>query len=307
MPLALAVVWANLLIFNISNQRSETAVEEDKINKPHRPLPSGRITCTAARRLLLALVPLVLLLGWATGTQEETLLLYAATWMYNDLGASDESWIGRNTMIAVGYGLYSCAGLRIMIGPEHELIPAGYQWLLAVTAVMLSTQHICDIKDVAGDRDRGRKSAPIVLGDELVRWSVAVPIVVSSVACPALFDLSLTWYVPTLAIGLLVASRTLLCRDLKADKLTWKLWALWTCSLFALPLMKNPDAVVEAWGCVKGMACMDGECSDALNIAAVSGVAVAVEGRRLLGKMGQWRENATGVVPELRVKGILVA
>lgn len=244
-PLALAVVWTNLLIFDISNQRSPVAVEEDKINKPHRPIPSGRITCDEARRLLLVLLPLVLGLGWLMGVWEESLLLAAATWLYNDLGGSDENWILRNFLIAVGYGLYSSAALRVMVGPGQEVTVAGINWVLLITLVMFTTQHICDIKDAEGDRLRGRHSAPIVLGDEFVRWSVAVPVMVSSIACPLFFGLGLLACFVTLAMGSLVASRTLAYRDLKADKLTWKLWALWTCSLFALPLVKNPYASLE--------------------------------------------------------------
>jgi 4-hydroxybenzoate polyprenyltransferase len=243
-PLALPIIWTNLLIFNISNQRSPVAVEEDKINKPQRPLPSGRITCDGARRLLLVLLPLVLALGWLLGVWEECLLLTAATWMYNDLGGSDENWMLRNLLIAAGYGLYSSAALRVMVGSGHGLTATGTQWVLLVTLVMFTTQHICDIKDAEGDRVRGRRSAPIVLGDEVVRWSVAIPIMVSSVGCPLFFGLGVASYIFTLAMGGLVAYRTLACRDVKSDKLTWKLWALWTCSLFALPLVKNPFASV---------------------------------------------------------------
>jgi 4-hydroxybenzoate polyprenyltransferase len=245
MPLALAVVWVNLLIFDISNQRSPVAVEEDKINKPHRPLPSGRVTCKGARRLLLVLLPVALAFGWVMGVWEESLLLAAATWLYNDLGGSDENWILRNLLIAIGYGLYSSAALRVMVGSAHQLTTMGVHWVLLITLVMFTTQHICDIKDAEGDRIRGRRSAPIVLGDGWVRWSVAVPVVVSSISCPLFFGLGLPAYLFTLAMGGFVAFRTLAYRDLKSDKLTWKLWALWTCSLFALPLVKNPFASLE--------------------------------------------------------------
>lgn len=140
-----------------------------------------------------------------------------------------------------------------------------------------------------------------------MRWSAAVPIVLSSIACPAFFSLGLLWYSSTLTLSVLVAMCTLVYRELEANKVTWKLWTLWTCSLFALPLMENPEVLVRVWSTVKGLVCMGEDCSDALNIAAVSGVAIAVEGRRLVGQMGQWRENATMVVPELRVEDVLVA
>jgi hypothetical protein len=138
-----------------------------------------------------------------------------------------------------------------------------------------------------------------VLGDEVVRWSVAVPIVLSSVACPAFFGLPLVGYVPTLGLGVLVAGRTLRCRSLEADKLTWKLWALWTCSLFALPLMKNPDVFVQVGMGLKGLVCGDGDCASTVSLGGISGVAVVVEGRRVLARMGESADNGTLGLPQL--------
>ncbi|KAF2265763.1 hypothetical protein CC78DRAFT_552773 [Lojkania enalia] len=246
-PSALLIVWSNLLVFDISNQRLPSAVEEDKVNKPHRPLPSGRITSEATRRLLLFGIPFVLALGWYFSCWQETLLLNTAIWMYNDLGGCDEDWVLRNLLIAVGYGLYSSAALRVLAGPDYAISEKGFQWVVLVTLVMFVTQHICDIKDVEGDRLRGRKSAPIMLGDKLVRWSVAVPIILCSVACPMFFGVGVLGYALTLPMGMLVAGRTMAFRDLRADKLTWKLWALWTCGLFVLPLVKQPAVLEQAW------------------------------------------------------------
>ena len=231
-------------------------------------------------------------IGWAAEVQEETQLLIGFTWMYNDLGGSDEHWVLRNALIALGYGLFSSAALRIMAGPSHKLTPTGFHWICLITVVMFVTQHICDIKDAKGDKLRGRKSAPIVLGDECVRWSVAVPILFCSVWCAWFLELGLRSHMSILAMGGLVAFRILVYRDLKSDKLTWKLWALWTCGLFALPLLNNPEVFVRAWSEakifiweVRCMLCTGNECSTALNLAAVSGVASLIEGKRVIGRL----------------------
>lgn len=246
------------------------------------------------------------MIGWILGCWQETLLLFTATWMYNDLGGCDEDWILRNFLIALGYGLYSSAALRVMVGSEHQITPTGFQWVALVTLVMFTTQHICDIKDAEGDRTRGRRSAPIVLGDDAVRWSVAVPVLLSSVACPAFFGLGLISYGLTMGTGSIVAGRTLMMRDLRSDKLTWKLWALWTCGLFALPLTANSAAILKTYEALRGIVCFGGECEGALNLAAVSGVAVVVQGRRFY-KLGGW-ENSTvnETVPRIVVEGVVV-
>ncbi|KAF2019986.1 hypothetical protein BU24DRAFT_387164 [Aaosphaeria arxii CBS 175.79] len=307
LPAALMIVWANLLIFDISNQRSPAAVEEDKINKPHRPLPSGRISIDATRRLLLVGIPVVLALSWSMGCWQEALLLFTATWMYNDLQGCDEDWILRNFLIAVGYGLFSSAALRVMTGPEHAITTKGLQWIALVTMVMFVTQHICDIKDAEGDRSRGRRSAPIVLGDELVRLSVALPIIICSIVCPAFFGLGIGSYTATVGLGGLVAGRTWMLRDLKSDKLTWKLWALWTVMLFALPLLKNPQVLASIFLTLLAKVCPTGNCAKSLNLVAVSSVALVVGGRKAYVQAGwsAFGAAANSTIPEIQIEGVM--
>jgi len=203
--------------------------------------------------------------------------------MYNDLKGCDEDCIIRNLLIAIGYGLYSSAALRVATGSAHTINSKGFAWIGMITLVMFITQHICDLKDQEGDKLRGRRSIPIVLGDELARWSVAVPIMICSIICPFFFGLGVMSYVSTLSIGFLVAFRTVRYRDLKADKVTWKLWAFWTVWLFGLPLARDPGCLVEAYKAARSLVCSGEDCSGSLNLVAVSGMALLVESRRLYG------------------------
>lgn len=309
-PRSLLLTWTNLLIFNISNQRTPSSVEEDALNKPHRPIPSGRISIDSARRVNLILVPVVSALSWLAGVGTHTPILLALQWMYNDLQGCDEGVLLRNSLIAGGYGMYSYIGLDILIGSEHSLNSKGYVWLAVVTLIMLATQHICDIKDAPGDALRGRRSAPIVLGDALCRWSVALPIMLCSIACPAFFALGPLSYTFTVAFGAVVAGRTLFLRDLAADKATWKLWAVWTCSLFVLPLVARVGdaAVVDArvvWEVLVNYACAGQDCAEKLNVLAAAVVAMAVKGST--GNRFAWmgagkRSMAEVVVPSIHVE-----
>jgi 4-hydroxybenzoate polyprenyltransferase len=270
-PPALAVIWLNLLVFNIANQRSPSAVQEDRINKPHRPIPSGRISSEQAQQLLFVLLPITLVLGYGVGVWKETILLSVFQHLYNDLHGCDGNFLVRNALIASGYALYSAISFEMLVAPGYSPKPEGWQWIAVVTAVMFTTQHICDIKDAEGDRTRGRRSAPIVLGDVVVRWSVAVPVMLCSVSCPVFFDLGVPSYVLTTGLGGLVAGRTLVLKDLESDRLTWKVWAVWTCSLFVLPVIKNPEVLRGVLKGVIRLWCPGEECNGALSIAAFLG------------------------------------
>jgi 4-hydroxybenzoate polyprenyltransferase len=227
-------------VFVLANQRLPDAVTEDALNKPWRPIPAGRITMARARRLLIVAVPLSYGAVCVLGGKEETLLLYGLTWMYNDLGGSDEHYAVRNGIIAVAYGLYSAGAMRVASGfGEHDLHGHTYAWLAIIVAVIFTTMQVQDLKDQEGDRARGRSTAPIDFGDNAARWMVAVPVLAWSVLCPAYWALGALVYGVTAGLGLTVSLRVLLLRNFAADVLTWKLWALWLSALYSLPLVRD--------------------------------------------------------------------
>lgn len=249
-PLVLLYNWANLLIFDLANQRLPEAVEEDAWNKPWRPLPSGRITVPQTRRLLLASLPVVLVINWSLGVWEETALLFALTWMYNDLKGGEEDFIVRNLIIGFAFGLYNGGALRIACGINDCITASGYSWVVLISCVIFTTMQVQDLKDLAGDKARGRRSAPLVLGDAASRWTIAVPVVVWSVVCPLFLRVGPLGYLVTFALGAVIVARIFIWRNIDADRKTWKLWTAWTALLYLLPVIKSPLAFskfIESW------------------------------------------------------------
>ena len=147
--------------------------------------------------------------------------------------------------------------------------------------MIFTTEHICDLKDQEGDRARGRQSAPIVLGDAVTRWMIAGPVLFWSFACPAFFGLGSWGYVVPVNVGALVAIRTVVLRKTEDDKVTWKLWALWTAVLFALPLVKDHSVLTEGMAWIMQRMCVGSSCPDSLNLVGVSSIAVAVKSKKL--------------------------
>lgn len=265
--------WTNLLLFDLANQRNAGA--EDKLNKPWRPIPSGRISGAQMRHWLLAALPLILAFNyWGLDTGLESCMLAVLTWMYNDLGAGDENWVIRNGVIAAAFGVYNLGSMRVAastaarlsLAPAARSAPAplqqnhlidymmrgsavggdspttsahistlGYAWAAAISGVILTTMHIQDLKDVVGDRARGRKTAPITLGRYLTSLTIAVPVLLWSVICAWLWVSSVPMAAATLALGAIVAIRCLIFEDKKKDRRTWQLWCLWTAVLYLLP------------------------------------------------------------------------
>ena len=196
------------------------------------------MTSLQMRRVLLAALPAILATNYALGAWQETALLFGLTWMYNDLGGGDENFILRNLIIGLAFGLYNGGSLRIASGANHPVSAIGLRWVAMVSMVIFSTMHIQDLKDVAGDQARNRRSAPLVLGDSVVRLTIAVPVLVWSVLCPLYLGVDLLGFALPITLGSWVAFRTLWMRGKEADCRSWCIWAGWLVCLYGLPLVK---------------------------------------------------------------------
>ena len=239
--LALLFNWANLLVFDLANQGQEEAFLEDNINKPWRPIPTGRITVAQTRRLLMWSLPAVLAINWYLGGWIETSLLFHLTWMYNHLGGGEENFFVRNIIIAFAFGLYNFGSLQIANGLDNEVTETGFQWTILISCVILTTMHIQDMKDQVGDALRGRRTCPLVIGDLAARWTIAVPVAIWSVVCPWFFGTGINGYLIPCGLGSFIILRILLLNDKRHDRNTWKLWTAWTALLYLLPVIAEPS------------------------------------------------------------------
>lgn len=108
-------IWLHLLQFNVSNQCLST--EEDKRNKPSRPVASGRICLRDALVLRWTLASLCFLTSLAYSTQlvYVSTVLIALTIIYNELQMHATHWALRNILNALGYAAFE-AGATLVAG-----------------------------------------------------------------------------------------------------------------------------------------------------------------------------------------------
>ncbi|MCJ1456492.1 hypothetical protein MMC28_006853 [Mycoblastus sanguinarius] len=233
-------VWIHLLFFNIQNHGQPGAAEEDDLNKPWRPIPSGRLTSTDAKYLLLALYIIVPVLGLSKHTLPQSLGLILFGSMYNLFGGADKNFFIRNLLNATGISCF-CSGATIIAstGTHVSLNSTAYMWFLVIAIVIFTTMQVQDMEDQAGDGQRQRYTLPLVLGDGPARWTIAVPVVFWSFVCPFFFDLGAIGFVVPVLAGTVVAFRTVTVRTLVGDKQSFRIWNLWMVILFLLPCVKS--------------------------------------------------------------------
>ena len=234
-PSVLIFNWSNLLIFDLANQRSPESVEEDKINKPWRPIPQQMITCDQTRRLTLLCIPCVFILNLFLGVSNETAALYTLTWLYNDLRGGDELFV-RDGIIAIAFAFYNVGSLRVAMGDDALITEQGYIWTAIISGVIFTTMNIQDLRDEEGDRVRGRLTVTLAFGSANTRKLLSCFILFWSLVCSLFWSQSLWVILLPLSLGIHIVQRLVYRNGRVEDTKTWRLWCLWTAILYMLPL-----------------------------------------------------------------------
>ncbi|WP_031055880.1 UbiA family prenyltransferase [Streptomyces ochraceiscleroticus] len=231
---AVAVVAAGALYFwlfvyehSLANQI--VGVEEDRVNKPARPLVTGQSSVRGARLRLAAVRILFPLYGYCLGVLEWALLWQLLSLLHNGYGWS-RHWLGRNLYVGIGIVAQLPAAWEIATG----LTPYAWRWIatLAITASLLIS--VQDLRDMAGDRAVHRSTMPIVLGERRTRILLCVGFAVGPAAIHHFLMAPAGthwWTVATDVLlggwSLLLAARVALLRGPENDQRTYRLVEQW--------------------------------------------------------------------------------
>ncbi|CAI0655591.1 unnamed protein product, partial [Colletotrichum noveboracense] len=183
--------------------------------------------------------------NYVLGVWSEGVLILILTWLYNDLHGGDT--LARDAIIAVAYFLFNTASLKIAIGDVaaaaatasdggNSITREGYLWAGIISAVILTTMQVQDLKDQAGDAGRGRNTIPLFFGDFASRASLAVLVPAWSCVCVYFWGIRSWGVLLPVVSGALVVVGVLRTRTPETDARAWRLWCLWTVCLYSLPL-----------------------------------------------------------------------
>jgi 4-hydroxybenzoate polyprenyltransferase len=172
---------------NALNQIYDLAI--DRVNKPKRPLPSGRLTTTEAWRFTVISYALSLVLAWlvAPGGRHEcfwlVLVAVICTLVYSvPPPRTKRLGIWANVTIAIPRGtLLKVAGwssVKTIAGLEPWYIGAIFGlFLLGATTTK-------DFADMEGDRQGGCRTLPIQFGVRRAAWMISPSFVVPFLMIP---------------------------------------------------------------------------------------------------------------------------
>lgn len=156
---------------NTLNQIHDLA--QDRLNKPERPIPSGRIGTTVAGHLAWAEYACAIAIAACLGPWTAALFAAAGilTWIYSAPPLrSRNSWWGGLLTIAVARGLLLKLAGWSALGSLSDPDP----WFLGLVAAsfLLGAAASKDFSDMAGDRAAGVSSLPIRFGPRRAAWLI---------------------------------------------------------------------------------------------------------------------------------------
>jgi 4-hydroxybenzoate polyprenyltransferase len=101
----LVPLWVLIHLFLSDVDNQSLSFDEDLINKPWRPLPSGRLTISTAESLSMAMNLICVLVSWLLGGQElmiPSAVFCGLVYSYNHL-LLNSHYIWKNIMNGFGY------------------------------------------------------------------------------------------------------------------------------------------------------------------------------------------------------------
>ncbi|KAG1835349.1 UbiA prenyltransferase family [Suillus subalutaceus] len=229
---ALCWLWFHLFQFNVSNQ--SYSAHEDVLNKPWRPVASGRISVKDSRTLRWGLMFFCLglsslfSLNVVITSGVSTVLLV----MYDDFHLSYHP-IFKNLCNAGGYVTYEL-GCLLILSRESSLDGTSIKALSCSALVIILTVHAQDFADVNGDCRAGRRTLPIITPEgSRIYMLCALPLF--SFALASFWSFGPLSTVLFVSMGSWVGIRYFLFRDEICDQSTYRLYNIWLVGVHLLP------------------------------------------------------------------------
>ena len=237
-PAMLLWGWSHLLFFNISNQRHECAITEDRLNKPWRPLATNRVSPGQASWALCLMCPVIMIIWLSLGGLAPGCIIVALTLLYNDCGGASNPWV-KNLLNGPAIVSFHVGPLEVATG--RSIFPAAGNgeataWLLILAAAVATTSHAQDFRDVDGDKAAGRETLLISIGDLNARMLAAFGIAGWTLVACRFWGVG--WAGGSLVViaGVVVAGNMFWDKTRAGDALTWKIFPFWMLGLFLLPV-----------------------------------------------------------------------
>lgn len=239
LPFLTSLSYAVLYIYTFCMGNQIDGVEEDRLNKPYRPLVTGLVTVRATYIRFYVYNIVYACYGLILGTFWFSLAWIAVSYYLNLYGGSNH-WATKN-LVGMTLGTFILFNVQWQIAlPPGASISSNLQiYFFLMSAWAGAALPIQDLRDVEGDLKGGRKTLPIVVGDYKARVLLCIHYLLF---LPAIFLCAmltidspqevfttvtdLIIFIVQLLVHWTVAIRLLLFRSPEADHKTYHVYVL---------------------------------------------------------------------------------
>ncbi|KAJ5203203.1 hypothetical protein N7449_005282 [Penicillium cf. viridicatum] len=168
--------------FDIINQTM--SVDEDRINKPYRPIPAGLLSLKQAKvRLFLSVCLSPLIIGALAGPWAAFWIICWIAWVtFCYVWPKANNWFFRNAFSALGH-IFLLRLMNEIVYSHFPIVNTRFDLDVVNAALAMVTVHVQEFHDVEGDRKSGRRTLPLLLSEKgvvVLRQVTATIFIISS-------------------------------------------------------------------------------------------------------------------------------
>jgi 4-hydroxybenzoate polyprenyltransferase len=184
---AIAGITGSLLNAASNSINQYYDLEIDRINKPERPIPSGKISGAKAMAFAWVLYAICIILGFLVSRAYLVVVIITAlfTWGYSAPPIRfKNNGILANIAMAVPRGFLMIVGGWVAVRPDAWASPT--PWLIGLTIFLfvVGAASTKDFADVKGDKAGGANTVVVVYGIRKAAWIVAPFLVIPYLVLP---------------------------------------------------------------------------------------------------------------------------
>lgn len=167
-PLFVAITYACLYIYTFCISNQIAGIEEDRLNKPYRPLPTGLVTIEETRIRLVVYSLFYLLVAYFLQIFWYSLAWVVVSLCLNLYGWSNH-WVSKN-LLGMSLGTFILFNVQWKIAQPFQVIGTNTEIYFTFMSLWAGfALPLQDMRDQEGDRLLGRKTLPLAIGDKGAR------------------------------------------------------------------------------------------------------------------------------------------
>lgn len=225
----LIVILYNILYiyqFDILNQIK--GIEEDRINKPDRPLVSGLININQATHKYIYTSIFYIIFSYLNNVFIYSFIWIFTTILYN-LVELDKHWFFKSLLMFPAIYTLVSSDFELLYSINIIENEEAFKKMLLLSLIGTLTIFVQEFRDIEGDLKVDRKTFPIRFGTSFSRYICCITCIISIFIINYVFMYNYIYLISNTFLLLIISIRVISKTQKYDDKITYDIWCIWYC------------------------------------------------------------------------------